>query len=508
MLDGSAQQTGNPLMPAAAGVRTIADLAQLLRDLRRRHARRGRDSPLTYREMAGRTGWSPTAIAEYFTAKTLPPTDRFDALVALLGATPAEQGALAEARDRVEENRRARQAGPGVTAPEAVQDPARPGSLFQLLRDQVEINARHAVDVYAREVDEYRSAGADSLTDVLDFAVFIRRRTLDLAAAERPLSDADLSVIASAGRRRAELGLSVPSQQKVLSLHTTAMLREVHDMSRPDHVNDLLRIVSWFGPQGIRARQAYLRGYMNGVDASQVLTTRTEFLARALLSDEPVEPILVGALDSPVAPRHLVSVLRFPPPAPPPEARDEASRALARRLVPVAWLAPDELVLLTPGVGEAVQARALDHVRLAVKTVGRPCQAATVDGRVGSLADSLTWAREASVVAPMEDRPARLHAIADLFVELSVTNVPRVDSWLRAVVQPLAVNPELVATLDALYLNDLDRTATATALNIQPGTVAHRLEHIRTLTGVDPISVSGVRLLSTAVARIRARGWT
>lgn len=36
----------------------------------------------------------------------LPPTDRFDALVRLLGATPAEQGALATARDRVEEARR------------------------------------------------------------------------------------------------------------------------------------------------------------------------------------------------------------------------------------------------------------------------------------------------------------------------------------------------------------------------------------------------------------------
>jgi tetratricopeptide (TPR) repeat protein len=36
----------------------------------------------------------------------LPPTDRFDCLIRILGATPAEQGALATARDRVEEQRR------------------------------------------------------------------------------------------------------------------------------------------------------------------------------------------------------------------------------------------------------------------------------------------------------------------------------------------------------------------------------------------------------------------
>lgn len=45
-------------------------------------------------------------IGDYFSGKRLPPTDRFDDLVRLLGASPAEQGALATARDRVEEKQR------------------------------------------------------------------------------------------------------------------------------------------------------------------------------------------------------------------------------------------------------------------------------------------------------------------------------------------------------------------------------------------------------------------
>ena len=100
------QPATDSFVPDSAAVETAAGLAGLLRALRRRHARDNRDSELTYRELAARTGWSPSAIAEYFTARTLPPTDRFDALIALLGATPAEQGALATARDRVDERRR------------------------------------------------------------------------------------------------------------------------------------------------------------------------------------------------------------------------------------------------------------------------------------------------------------------------------------------------------------------------------------------------------------------
>ncbi|HEY3749475.1 MAG TPA: NB-ARC domain-containing protein [Pseudonocardiaceae bacterium] len=89
-------------------IQTTGELADRLRRLRRRHARRRGDSPLTYRELASRTGWAHGVIGDYFTGKTLPPIDRFDVLVGLLGATRSEIVALANARDRVEELRRKR----------------------------------------------------------------------------------------------------------------------------------------------------------------------------------------------------------------------------------------------------------------------------------------------------------------------------------------------------------------------------------------------------------------
>jgi tetratricopeptide (TPR) repeat protein len=85
----------------AAAVRTAADLAALLRELRRREARHRRAPLLTYHQIAARAGCSIGSLSGYFTGAMLPPTERFDILLHILGARRDEQGAFATARDRV-----------------------------------------------------------------------------------------------------------------------------------------------------------------------------------------------------------------------------------------------------------------------------------------------------------------------------------------------------------------------------------------------------------------------
>lgn len=102
---------------AVDSVHTAEALAVLLRQLRRRAARRDGGAQITYRQLAARTGWAHGVIGDYFAGKTLPPTDRFDTLVQLLGATGHELRLLATARDRVEEARRSRTATGGRTGP-------------------------------------------------------------------------------------------------------------------------------------------------------------------------------------------------------------------------------------------------------------------------------------------------------------------------------------------------------------------------------------------------------
>ncbi|MEU5674622.1 helix-turn-helix transcriptional regulator, partial [Micromonospora sp. NPDC047753] len=94
------------LVRVCTETQTLPELAGLLRQLRRREARQQGETLLTYRQLAAKTGWSRGIIGEYFAGNILPPPERFDVLIRLLGASPAEQGVLATARDRVEERRR------------------------------------------------------------------------------------------------------------------------------------------------------------------------------------------------------------------------------------------------------------------------------------------------------------------------------------------------------------------------------------------------------------------
>jgi tetratricopeptide (TPR) repeat protein len=96
---------GDDVLPGA-GADSLQSLGHALRELRRRHARRARDTPLTYRELAAKTGYAHGVIGDYLSGKVLPPTDRLDVLAVLLGASGEEQRAFAAARDRIEEQRR------------------------------------------------------------------------------------------------------------------------------------------------------------------------------------------------------------------------------------------------------------------------------------------------------------------------------------------------------------------------------------------------------------------
>ena len=133
---GDSPGTGRPGEARVAEITTLPELARLLRQLRRREARLRNGAELTYRELAAKTGWSTAIIGEYLSGGALPPTDRFDTLVQLLGATRGEQGALATARDRVAEARRSGGGASGAGAAVPRQLPA-PVSGFTGRTDQL-----------------------------------------------------------------------------------------------------------------------------------------------------------------------------------------------------------------------------------------------------------------------------------------------------------------------------------------------------------------------------------
>lgn len=198
-------------------------------------------------------------------------------------------------------------------------------------------------------------------------------------------------------------------------------------------------------------------------------------------------------------------------------------RDLERCVVLVARLpVPPPLELLThhwirmSWQGEFVALVGADEVRsaadraLAVATelrrlVGLPCAVGAAEGTIADLAGTLAQARQVSQAAPRT--MSTVYYRTDLFAELAVARVPQVDGWLRDVARRLAGGPALVTTLDSFYRNGMSRTLTAAELRIHPRTLDYRLRRVHDLTGLDPLSVRGVRVLSTTATRVLSGGW-
>jgi hypothetical protein len=387
--------------------------------------------------------------------------------------------------------------------------------IFDTLRKRVPQNARDAVDNFAKNLPEYGRAHDDRqlYATIMDFASFIRYRTIDLAQANQPLSGDDLCAIAAIGQERAVMGFSETSQQNVLTLHTSLMLREISEAPATNDTNGLLRLVGWFSAQAEAARGAYLRGYEGERFRALSVVARVQSCARKLLADESGAPELARNLGMPGPGHYAVTVIRIPAP---PVGLGDDTRAkcieslLARHRVPMLWQRPEEFVALVPvhdadpvPVDPGVLSLAQDFAEI----VGRPCAVGTATGGVAALAETAETARRISQAAPVVTVPQHAYTTADVFVELGLAQQPLLDHWLRGLTRRLADGLDLVATLGNYYGADMNRLRTAASMHIHPRTLDYRLQRVRDLTGVDPSTTRGVRILSTAVARIRAGAW-
>lgn len=385
------------------------------------------------------------------------------------------------------------------------------GNVFDQLRQRIDSNARRAVQVYRQELSDYRTLDGDGQqTSMLDFAVILRRRTIALAEANMPFPDEDLRFMESVGEERGERHVSLAAQRQVLVLHTTLTLQELREATGPDDIEDVMHVLRWLGPQGAAAQDAYTRGYLAAQRRSLAFATRVQHLTRLLISDDPAAVESGRSLGMKATGHQLVIVVRI--------AGD--TRRFTRKVraqivdallkvhrVPMMWTEPAEFLLVAPvddptvTVTPEAEATALPVTHDFAEMVGRPCAIGAAVGRQHGLAETTTLARQISMVAPAQPKPARLNTLSDNFVELSAARLPVVDDWLHDLESRLANGPDLIATLDAFYRNDMNRLKTAAALRIHPRTLAYRLHRARDIVGAHPASPKGVRILTTAVAR-------
>jgi hypothetical protein len=411
------------------------------------------------------------------------------------------------------------------------------GSFFAELARQASANARREVEAYTREIPEFGFLDTNSRAraETLEYALWLRRRTVELSPDNSELSDDDLGYIAAIGELRAAAGMSLDARQRVLRLHTSLMLREINEATEAQRgvgVDELMRMMNWFAPQGERGIRAYSQGFVTALRHRLPYVEQAALLARSLLNGDPISAELASALGMELPERCAVTVIRVPDrPVGDRDLESEIEALVKTHHVPIAWCPGSgsrsgELIALIPlhpptpqasegaSTAETVQPHSVadlvsDLVRDFAQALGRPCAAGTATSPLSEVADALDLARRISRAAPLRRASARLrpHTVSDVFVELAVADAPFVDEWLHAVGRSLQPGPDLLVTLDAYYRHDMHRGATAAALNVHPRTLDYRLRRVRELTGIDPGSTRGVRVFSSVVTRRLSEAW-
>lgn len=414
------------------------------------------------------------------------------------------------------------------------------GSLFAELARRATTNARREVETYVREIPEFGILDTDprAMAETMEYAVWFRRRTVELSPDNSELMDDDLSYISAMGELRAEAGLSLDARQQVLRVHTALMLREINeatDAQRGGGVDELMGMMTWFATQGERGIGAYRQGFVTVLRRRLPYVEQVALLARSLLAGDSMAAELASVVDMDVSDYYTVIVFRVPdrPTVADPALENQIETLVKTHRVPVTWTPGNgyesgELVVLVPrpsGAGKTVPAllpspsESLDLlpdgpdlsalVQDFAQVLSRPCAIGTATAPLADLTDALERARRISRAAQLSRPGARLraHTVADVFVELAVADVPFVDDWLRTVARRLEDGPDLLRTLDAYYHHDMHRGTTATALSVHTRTLDYRLRRVRELTGINPGSTHGVRVLSAVVARRLSGAW-
>ena len=333
------------------------------------------------------------------------------------------------------------------------------GDLFAELARRASSSARREVDAYAREIPEFGILDTDprARAETMEYAVWLRHRTSELAPTGAELTPTDLAAIAAMGESRANTGLSLDARQRVLRLHTELMLREVNeatDAQGDGDAGELVRLLGWFAAQGERGIAAYCQGFVSALRRRLPYVEQVALLVRALLAGDAMADELASAVGMEIPACCAVTVIRVPPPAGPGTERDRAPEAeiealLKQYQVPLMWSpptasTPGELIALTPlnpaptpgaptqppeapqppkapqppGVPQPPEV--LDLIKDFTRSLATPCAAGTTTADLPGLATALDRARRISRAAPLRRSPAHPHTTADVFVELAL----------------------------------------------------------------------------------------
>jgi hypothetical protein len=320
------------------------------------------------------------------------------------------------------------------------------------------------------------------------------RRRLDLAARGAAPTDQDLARVGALARAAARRGAPLVAVQRFLRATVAHSLTELWARAEPEDVTELLRLSRWIAQHNGALERLLVGVYCEQLDPGRERADRHGALAERLLAG--LDP------DHPVPASHGCLVLAFEPGEPP----DGPVAAPAGWLcATVEQLRHAILLVGTPRAGGGPAAgRDRDEVwRAASLWVTRrgPGRAAGVFAdATADIPAAAGTARRLVRASAAVGLPPGLVGPEDLVLETVLTARADHAHDLVALLDPLDVDPRLLETLTAFYLNDLDRTRTAAELLLSRGGLALRLDRVAQLTGLDPRSTRGIQVLGAALA--------
>lgn len=356
--------------------------------------------------------------------------------------------------------------------------------------------------VYARLPRELLQGDVRSVVEDA-LRLFVRSLSDDLA-------EADLERLGSSAVRRAEEG--VPMEVVLAAYHRGARVATdaAIGVARADELDDVRRLVGLVLDYLERLTAAVAAGYArHGRSVQAERSTARQVLVHALLAgDDP--RTAAGQADVALAEHYLVAAVAVgphPDELDPGVDRGVAGRRKLRRLreelqrhyaTEVLWApAHDGGLALVPGD----DVRRLREVRAEVQRIaGAAVHVGVVAATVDAVPAAAPLAREIAEVARHLDRPAGVYELGDVALEYQLSRPTPARPLLAALLDPLAVEPELRVSLEVFLECGLNRRKAAARLHVHPNTVDNRLRKVAALTGLDATRADHLPTLTAALA--------
>ncbi|MDX3659682.1 helix-turn-helix domain-containing protein [Streptomyces sp. ID05-26A] len=280
------------------------------------------------------------------------------------------------------------------------------------------------------------------------------------------------------------------------------LMRHLWSRAAPNDQTRLLRVNAWCvaieAALAQKAHHALARATSTVVCQRQA---RSE-LAAALVAGDPI--CATGTTSATITLPDTYAVVYLLAPS---------GRVLSQGMLPTSSVRADvlstpaddrDLILLVP-CGSGTPSRLDVRALIAELTAGTgvPVSAGMAwPDLLSGVPDAVLEARTIARLAAATDQAGGC-SFDDVLVEWALSHTGPARRRLAGLLARLSSGPDLLATLEALYKHDLDRTAAASAMHVHRATLDYRLKKIQEVCGFDPLTTRGVRTLASALFSAR-----